>query len=228
MSKNKDYAKKLKDLEGYERGILAFKLSDEEPEGMDSYGDDESFLCAITAEAWDRDKPFYITAHNVICGGQIYAGIGPKKIEKDEYDAGMSMALGKNKAYENREIMRRVNQQCPHYFKMHKYMIIGLLDQIEDPDMIMIVTDANRVMRLTKAYAWKTGELTHGVSGTAWCSECFPHVGRTKSMTFNMGDPPARMFMGLEPGEMYCTIDYKFLPIVVDNLENISSGQVEF
>ena len=79
-----------------------------------------------------------------------------------------------------------------------------------------------------KGYTWKTGELTHGLSGTAWCTESFPVVGRNKSMTFNLGDPPSRMFMALDPGEVYVTIDYKFLPIVVENIENISSGQVEF
>ena len=90
----------------------------------------------------------------------------------------------------------------------------------------MIVTDAHRVMRLCKVYTWKTGELTHGLTGTAWCTNSFPLVYRTKTMTYNMGDPPSRNLMKLEPGEMYCIVHYDLLPLIVENFGNISSGEV--
>ncbi len=69
MSKNKEYAKRLQEIEGIERRVLAFKLLDEVPEGVEPYGDDVSFHCAIVAEAWEEGrKPFYITKKNVLCG----------------------------------------------------------------------------------------------------------------------------------------------------------------
>ena len=43
MGKNKEYAQRLKEMEGYERGILAIKLCDEVPENAESYGEDFSF-----------------------------------------------------------------------------------------------------------------------------------------------------------------------------------------
>ncbi len=92
--------------------------------------------------------------------------------------------------------------------------------------MVMVVADANRVMRLCKVYTWKTGELVHGLSGTAWCTNSFPLVYRTKTMTFNMGDPPSRHLMKLAPGEMFCFIHYDLLPLIVDNFKNISDGDV--
>ena len=49
---------------------------------------------------------------------------------------------------------------------------------------------------------------------------------QTKTMTFNMGDPPSRHLMNLDPGEMYCFIHYDLLPLIVDNFENISEGHV--
>lgn len=45
MSKNKQYAKQLQEMEGYERKIIAFKLCDEVPEHVEFYGDDFSFYC---------------------------------------------------------------------------------------------------------------------------------------------------------------------------------------
>jgi len=226
MSKNKEYAKRLKELEGYERDIIAFKLVDEIPKGIEYYGDDVSFMCGIVNEVWQGRKCLYITNKNVLCGGAVYAGIGNKKSTHEEFAAGMSTVIGPNKAYATFQVMRRVNQQIPHHFKHHKYLIIGILEEVEDPDQVMIVADANRIMRLCKAYTWKTGELVHGLQGTAWCTQAFPVVHRTKTMSHTLGDPPSRFLMQLEPGEMYCNIHYELLPLIVENLENISSGHV--
>ena len=79
MSKNKEYAKKLYESEEYKRPILAFKHFDEIPENADDYEDEISFLCAMAAEVWDREKPFFITNENILCGGSVYAGLGTKK-----------------------------------------------------------------------------------------------------------------------------------------------------
>ena len=227
MSKNKEYAQRLKELEGYERKIIAFKLCDDVPENIEYYSDDFSFYCAIVAEIWEEGrKPFYITNNNILCGGAVYTGLGTKRLTKEEFDAGMGAVIGKNGAYSTREVMRRVNQQFPHIFKHHKYQIIGALEDVEDPDVVMIVADAHRIMRLCKVYTWKTGELTHGLTGTAWCTNSFPLVYANKAMTFNMGDPPSRNLMGLDKGEMYGFVHYDLLPLIVENFPNISEGDV--
>ena len=226
MSKNREYAQKLMEMEGYDRKIIAFKLTDTEPADIEPYGDDFSFYCAIVAEVWEGRKPFYITNKNAMCGGSVYSGIGMKKSTHEEAQAGMTTYIGENKAYATREVVRRVNQQICHVFKHYKYQIIGALEDVEDPDVVMVVSDANRIMRLCKVYTWKTGELTHGLTGTAWCANSFPLVYRTKAMTYNMGDPPSRYLMKLEPGEMYCFIHYDLLPLIVENFQYISTGEV--
>ena len=227
MSTNKQYAQQLKEIEGYERDIIAFKLCDETPEGVASYGDDQSFLCAIAAEVWEEDsKPFYITNENVMCGGSVYSSLGMKRVEKEEFDAAMEMVIGEGKAYATREVFRSVNQQLPHLFHKHKYMVIGRLEEVQDPDMVMIVADANKVMRLCKVYTWKTGDLVQGLQGTAWCAGLFPLVLWEQTMSFNLGDPPSRVLMQLEDGEMYCCIHYSLLPMIIENLKNISDGMV--
>lgn len=226
MSTNKEFAKRLKEMEGYERDIIAYKLCDEIPQNAESYGDDISFECAMIAEIWDGKKAFYINNKNVLCGGAVYSGLGNKRMTKEDFDVGMVTSIGPTKAYATREVMRRVNQQIPHVFKHHKYLVIGRLEEVEDPDVIMIVADANRVMRLCKVYTWATGELTQGFTGTAWCANSFPLVYKNKTMTFNMGDPPSRFLMRLEPGEMFCFIHYSLLPLIVENFKNISTGEV--
>ena len=225
MSKNREYAERLKALEGYTRKIIAFKLCDDVPENVEHYGEDVSFLCAIVAEVWEEGrKPFYVTNNNSLCGGALYSGIGNRRIEKEEFDAGMSQTIGMERGYESRENFRRVNQQIPHIFKHQKHLVIGTLEDVEDPDVVMIVTDAYRVMRLCKTYTWKTGELVQGISGSAWCTNSFPLVYDTKTMTYNMGDEQSRFLMNLEPGEEYCIIHYDILPLIVENIGNIQTG----
>ena len=58
MASNVDYAKALVEKEGYEKPIVAFRLTDDEPKEMESYGTGVSFLCAMVAEAWAREEPF--------------------------------------------------------------------------------------------------------------------------------------------------------------------------
>ncbi len=230
MSKNKEYAEYLKKHEGYTRDIIAYKLCDTPPDYADSYGDDVSFECAMIPEVWDAKegkRPFYIINKNVLCGGAVYSGIGNKKMTKEDFDVGMATSIGPTKAYATRQVMRRVNQQIPHVYKHHKYLVIGRFEDVPDPDVIMVTADANRIMRLCKVYTWTTGELVHGLAGTAWCTNSFPLVYRTKTMTFNMGDPPSRFMMQLDPGEMFCFIHYDLVPLIVENFDNISSGVVE-
>jgi len=227
MSKNKEYARRLQEMEGYERKIIAFKLCDEIPENVEFYGEDFSFFCAIVAEIWEEGrKPFYITSKNIMCGGGIHCGLGSRPLSKEEFGMALSQITGKGGAYSSREVMRRVNQQSLHFFKHHKYQIIGALEDVEDFDVVMVVADAHRIMRLCKVYTWKTGELTHGLTGTSWCSNSFPLVYRTKTMTYNMGDPPSRRLMGLDKGEMYCLVHRDLLPLIVENFPNISEGDV--
>lgn len=230
MSKSKEYAEYLKKHEGYTRDIIAYKLCDTPPDYAESYGDDVSFECAMIPEVWDGKegkKPFYIINKNVLCGGAVYSGIGNKKMTKEDFDVGMATSIGPTKAYATRQVMRRVNQQIHHVYKHHKYLVIGRFADVPDPDVIMVTADANSIMRLCKVYTWTTGELVHGLSGTAWCTNSFPLVYHNKTMTFNMGDPPSRFMMQLEPGEMFCFIHYDLVPLIVENFDNISSGVVE-
>lgn len=227
MGKNKEYAETLTKHEGYTRDIIAFKLCDTPPDYAESYGEDISFECAMVAEVWDgREKPFYITNKNIICGGAVYSGIGNKKMTKEDFKYGMVSAIGPQKAYASLEVFRRVNQQVCHAFRSHKYLVIGRLQDMEDYDFIMVTADADHVHRLCKVYTWKTGELVHGIAGTAWCANSFPLILRTKTITFNMGDPPSRFLMRLEPGEMFCFIHRDLLPLIVENLDNISAGEI--
>ena len=224
MTKNKEYAEQFKAM-GYQRQVIAFKICNDIPPGAEDYGDAMSFMCAITAEVWEKGrKPFCITSKNSLCGGPVYAGIGSRKIEKEEFDGGMSQTIGAGRGYETRAQFRRVNQQVPHVFLPHAYLLIGVLEDIESPDMVMVVTEAYRIMRLCKAYTWKTGELVQGLSGSAWCTCSFPHVYKTKTMSFTTGDEQSRILMGMAEGELCALIHWGILPIIMENYKNIQTG----
>lgn len=226
MKKNEEYALNLMEKEGYDRPIIAFKLCNTIPQNVEYYGDEVSFLCAMVAEIWKGRESFYITNKNVICGGNLYAGIGMQHMSKEQFELGMSTVIGPKKAYATRQVMRRVNQQIPKHFKHYQALIMGTLLKVEEPDLIMIVAEPQKIMRLMKAYTWKTGELTTGLQGTSWCAQTFPLPYLKKKITFNLGDPPSRFLMGLKKEEMYCAIHYSLVPLIIENLENISDGEI--
>ena len=222
--KSAEYAKFLQETEGYERKVLGLKRSNTIPEGAKSY-DGMTFLCYEATSSMDRDGLTCITRNNVVCGGAVYCGIGSRRLSKPDFDQGLEMVVGENRAYSTKQTMRRVNQQIGHYDEKHKYLVLGKLEEMPDPEVVMIITDPQRVMRLCKAYTWKTGELVHALGGTNWCGMSFPDVLRDKTMTFNFGDPPSRTFMELDDSEMFCVIHWDLLPLIVDNLKNVSTGE---
>jgi uncharacterized protein (DUF169 family) len=223
-SKAAEYAAFLEESEGYTRKILGIKRTDTVPEGVAAY-EGMTFLCYEATGSLERDGLTCISRNNVVCGGAVYCGIGSRRLTKPDFDAGMDALVGEERAYSTKATMRRVNQQIPHFEEKHKYLVMGKLEEMPDPELVMIITDPQRVMRLCKAYTWKTGELVHALGGTNWCGQSFPQVFNDKTITFDFGDPPSRTFMQLDDSEMFCVIHWDLLPLIVDNLKNISTGE---
>jgi hypothetical protein len=128
-----EYARFLQETEGYKREVLGIRRSDTVPEGATSH-DGVTFLCYEATASLDRDGLTCITRNNVVCGGAVYCGIGSRHLSKDDFDQGMEMVVGANRAYSTRSTMRRVNQQLPHYDEKHKYLIMGKLAEMPDPE----------------------------------------------------------------------------------------------
>ena len=108
--KSAEYATFLQETEGYTRKVLGLKRSDTVPEGATSY-DGMTFLCYEATASMDRDGLTCITRNNVVCGGAVYCGIGSRRLSKPDFDQGLEMVVGENRAYSTKETMRRVNQQ---------------------------------------------------------------------------------------------------------------------
>lgn len=219
-----EYAAFLQETEGYARKILGLKRSNTIPEGATSY-DGMTFLCYEATASLERDGAVCISKNNVVCGGAVYCGIGSRRLTKPDFDQGLELVVGANRAYSSKKTMRRVNQQLPHFEEKHKYLVMGKLEDMHDPEVVMIITDPQRVMRLCKAYTWTTGELVHALGGTNWCGMSFPQVMADRTMTFDFGDPPSRTFMQLEDSEMFCIIHWDLMPLIVENLKNVSVGE---
>jgi uncharacterized protein (DUF169 family) len=223
-TKSAEYARFLQESEGYGRKILGLKRTNELPDGAAVY-EGMTFLCYEATAVLETDGLVALTRHNVVCGGAVYCGIGSRRLTKPDFDAGMEVLAGDHCAYSTKETMRRVNQQLQHFEEKYKYLLMGRLEEMDDPEAVMIITDPQRVMRLCKTYTWKTGELVHALGGTNWCGMSFPAVFNDKGITFDFGDPPSRLFMQLDDSEMFCIIHWDLMPLIVENLQHISTGE---
>jgi len=220
MSLSSDYAKQLMEKVEFERDILGFKVTDEEPKNIPYYGDDMSMMCAIAAEAWEKEGPFYFTRNNCVCGGTLYGGIGTRKVPKEEREAGMSVLFGEGAPYGDKKVFRKIGQQIQKHFKHHKYLIVGKLKDMEEPpDLVHFVGNANQIYRLTKAYTWETGTVVQGMSGTSWCAMALPKPFLEKGITFTLGDHGGRSLMGIKDYELFCVMHFNLVPMIIKNLD---------
>jgi uncharacterized protein (DUF169 family) len=219
-----DYAGLLQESEGYPRKVLGLSRTDTLPAGATSY-DGVTFLCYEATAALEAGGLTCISRDDVVCGGAVYCGLGSRRLSRAEFAEGLEMVVGPNRAYSSKPVMRRVNQQLEHYDEKHRYLVMGRLEDMDEVEAVMVITDPQHVMRLCKAYTWATGELVHALGGTSWCGMSFPQVFTQRTMTYNIGDPPSRAFMQLDDSEMFCVIHADLLPLVVDNLANVSTGE---
>jgi ferredoxin len=133
-----------------------------------------TFLCYEATASLERDGAVCISRNNVVCGGAVYCGIGSRRLTKPDFDQGLELVVGANRAYSTKETMRRIYQQLPHFEEKHTYLVMGKLEDMDDPEVVMIIADPQRVMRPCKACTWTTGELVHALGGTNWCGMSFP------------------------------------------------------
>ena len=146
LSGTTECAVRLREKEGYKRKILGLQRAKEVPEGVVSYGDGVTFLCYEATAVLDEEKPFVYRNENVLCGGAVYSGIGNRRLKKQEFADGLEMVIGEKRAYSSKQVMRRVNQQLPHYPETEKYLIMGAVELMDDPELVMIITDPQHVM----------------------------------------------------------------------------------
>ncbi|MCP4199361.1 MAG: hypothetical protein GY762_19625 [Proteobacteria bacterium] len=228
---NKKLAGALKEKLELQKPIAAMKYLSKPPEGV-PVEEGPTFWCHICGDIFDGEgQPVYFTSAASLCGGSNALAIGakrPEPVSREDFDLVMgAMVCGEGNLYARKELVSQGRRNFPKFKKIHKGMLIGPLDQVSKPDMILFPIDAHQLAMLTTAYAFDTGELITGYGGAGSCVMTVPPVLTANRPVFYSGDHGGRTHMRLERHELTICFPYGMVPGLVHNLDRTIYGQEE-
>jgi uncharacterized protein (DUF169 family)/NAD-dependent dihydropyrimidine dehydrogenase PreA subunit len=226
---NKKIAKALQDKLQLQKPIAAMKYASKPPEGV-PVEEGPTFWCHICGDIFDGEgKTVYFTSKASLCGGSNALAVGSRKSEpvtREDFDLVMdAMLCGEGNLFDRKELISMGRRNFPKYQKIYKGMVLGPLDQVRKPDMIMFAIDPHQLAMITTAYAFETGELIMGYGGAGSCVMTVPPALTGNRPVFCSGDHGGRTHMRLERHELTVCFPYGLVPGLVHNLDRTIYGQ---
>ncbi len=210
----------LKEKLSLNRHIVAMKYVNTKPKEVPRE-EGPHFWCAICGDIFEGDgKPVYFTAPASVCGGSMMIGIGTLKSNKEEFNMVMdALIIGEGKLMATHDLLSKANLEFPRFPKIHKGVIIGPLDQVEQPDIVMFPVDPHQMCIISTAYSFDTGQVVNGYASGAMCIMAVPFPLVEKKPVFTIGDWGGRTRSRLNDNEMLACLPYSQVPGLLKNME---------
>ena len=202
------------------KNIAALKFYDQPPAKIPKEKGPH-FWCGMCGDIFDNhEKPLFFTTEASTCGGCVHLGLIAPKTTKDEFAAATNASVvGEGNLYLTRDIMTKNRNAFPQYKKRFAGIVIGSLEDIEMPHMVIFPINAHQLCMISTAYAFETGELIAGIAGKATCLMAIPTPLLENKPVFLAGDHGGRMFMRLSHDEILISFPFSLLPGLVKNLD---------
>jgi uncharacterized protein (DUF169 family)/NAD-dependent dihydropyrimidine dehydrogenase PreA subunit len=217
---NKKIDKALKDKLFLKKHIIAMKYADKAPQGI-AIEDGPQFWCAICGDITEGEgTPVFFTAPASACGGSAMIGIGSGKFTKEQFDTVLnSIVIGEGNIYATKDLLSKGREAFPLFPKIYGGVVIGSLEHVKMPDLILFPVDSHQMCMISTAYAFDTGEIIMGYAGSAAClmSVTFPFM--ENKPVFAIGDYGGRNNMRLKDEEFLVCFPYRLVPGLVKNME---------
>jgi len=217
---NKKLDKVLKDKLSLKKNIAAMRYADTPPTGV-TVEKGPHFWCGICGDIFEGNgSPVFFTAKASSCGGCANIGIGGIKSTREEFETVLNaQVIGEGNLYAAKEVMAKGRALFPRYPKVSGGVILGSLEQVSMPDVILFPVNGHQMCMISTAYAFDTGELIFGYAGKSTClmSLAFPYV--ENKPVFTTGDHGGRTFMRLRDEEFVVCFPYRLVSGLVKNLD---------
>ena len=223
---NKKVNSALKEKLSLKRDIVAMKFADKAPAGV-RVEEGPTFWCAICGDIFEgQGDPVFFRGVASSCGGSKNVGIGSSKVAKEDFEMVINaQVVGEGNLYAAKDLLAKNRAQFPRYPKVYGGMIIGSLDRLSRPDIILIPVNCRQMSMLSTAYSFETAELITGYAGKSTClmSITFPFI--ENKPVFTVGDHGGRTFMRLQDDELLVCLPYRLVPGLVTNLDRTVYAQ---
>ena len=169
----------------------------------------------------DAEEPLYFTSRASICGGCGLIGIGARIATKDEMWEALDMTgvVCKGCHYLTGEEMAKARTHFPVQSKTYKGVIIGPLNKVNMPDLVIMLVNGDQLQMISTAYTYETGLIMQGNAGSAGFIMTVSIPLFQKRPTFTCGDHGVRNFGQMDAGEMLVCFPYLMVSGLVTNLK---------
>jgi uncharacterized protein (DUF169 family)/NAD-dependent dihydropyrimidine dehydrogenase PreA subunit len=217
---NKTLDKALKEKLSLKRNIAAMKFADKAPQGV-PVEEGPQFWCAICGEIFEgKGSPLFFTAKASTCGGSAMIGVGVGKHTREDFEAAVQYEVtGEGNLFATKTEMSRARDFYPRYPKAYGGMILGSLEEMSMPDIILFPVTGRQMCMISTAYTYETGEIITGYAGSATCMITVATPFLQNRPVFSSGDYSGRDFLKLKDADMVVCFPYKLVPGLVKNLD---------
>jgi uncharacterized protein (DUF169 family) len=115
--------------------------------------------------------------------------------------------------------MSKARSFFPRYPKASGGMILGSLEEVSMPDLILFPVNGYQMCMISTAYTFDTGEIITGYVGSATCMMTVAIPFLDNRPVFSSGDHSGRDFMKLKDEEIVVCFPYRLTPGLVRNMD---------
>jgi uncharacterized protein (DUF169 family) len=223
---HKKLNKALKEKLGLKKNIAAMKYMDNPPEGI-RVEEGPHFWCGLCGDVFDGEtEPVYFTKEASTCGGSANIALGAMKAPKEMFEAAMDASvIGEGKSYLCKDLLAVNRNLFPQFKKIYKGVVIGSLESVPNPDLIIFPINGHQLGMVATAYGFETGLVLKGYAGKAACLNTIPFPLAENTPVFSPGDHGGRTFMRLENSEILTSFPFKLVPGLAFNLDRTIFAQ---
>jgi uncharacterized protein (DUF169 family) len=229
MMNNSQIIETLKSVMHLKKEPVALKAWKEEPSSVEKYqGNAFPGLCTQIGEVLEGKKTFYTTLEHCFCTGGVVATGVAEPVPEEQRDEMIQVHASISKAYKNfatavgyeNEMAKRI----PSVAGSNVALQVGLLRDIQQPDLVLIFCTPGAADILNRAYCYVTGEPVQGFGGNGGCPFIIQYPFVTKKPSFSYSDIAWRKYIGLADEELSMGFPYACLVEFIDELPAVADA----
>ena len=226
---NSQIIETLKSVMHLKKEPVALKAWKEEPSSVEKYqGNAFPGLCTQIGEVLEGKKTFYTTLEHCFCTGGVVATGVAEPVPEEQRDEMIQVHASISKAYKNfatavgyeNEMAKRI----PSVAGSNVALQVGLLRDIQQPDLVLIFCTPGAADILNRAYCYVTGEPVQGFGGNGGCPFIIQYPFVTKKPSFSYSDIAWRKYIGLADEELSMGFPYACLVEFIDELPAVADA----
>ena len=211
---------------------VGIKVWKDKPQSVRKYGE-KAFpgMCTQIGEVLKTGETFYTVQDECFCtGGVVATGVAPT-LSEEERDEMLKVHFEISKGYKdiNTSIHyeNEMGKTIPRIEEKNAAVQLGLLKDIEEPDLALIFCTPGTADILNRTYSYTEGVPIHGFGGNGGCPFVIQYPYVTQKPSFSYSDVAWRKYIGLAEEELTVSFPYhtlqrfiEHLPAVADQYKN--------